>query len=86
MSAATAQTHAPTANARAESTSMTDQAATTASGAAASALSAAQPAINKVRSIIKEKPMASALAAGVFGLAILNSLRGRSSTAKPARA
>lgn len=38
---------------------------------------AAAPAVDKAKSVAKSKPWATALAAGVVGLAIIGSLRGR---------
>ena len=37
----------------------------------------AQPAADKVKKFAKERPVASAAVAGVIGLALLNTLRGR---------
>lgn len=38
---------------------------------------ATAPAVDKVRSVSRDKPWAAALAAGVIGIALLNTLRGR---------
>ena len=39
---------------------------------------AAAPAVEKVRTVAQRRPWATALAAGVVGLAVIGSLRGRS--------
>ena len=39
---------------------------------------AAAPAVEKVRTVAKQRPWATALAAGVIGMAVIGSLRGRS--------
>lgn len=39
---------------------------------------AAAPAVDKVRTVAKQRPWAAALAAGVIGMAVLGTLKGRS--------
>lgn len=80
MTATSSSTSTATRGRPAKSASTLDQATSSVRGAASSARNAAKPFTDKVRSVVKEKPMASALAAGVFGLAILNSFRSRSRT------
>ena len=60
-----------------DTTATADQTTTANQGQAAAARDAAGQYLNKARDFAKAKPAATAALAGVLGLALLNTLRGR---------